>query len=65
MIGRSDDMKITGTVPRGVAAEEKFGTVKLEGVDKCVEYFRGHQIPRHEHIGTFKQLRRLHRHRKT
>jgi hypothetical protein len=65
MIGRSDDMEIRGTTPRWVAAEEDFGTVKLESIEKCVEDFRRHQIPRHKNICPFEQLRRLHRRRKT
>lgn len=65
MLGRSDDVEVGGTVAGGIAAEEDFGAVKLEGVEKCVEDFRWHQVPRHEYVCPFEQLRRrLHRRRK-
>ena len=43
-------MEIGGTVPGGIAAEEDFGDVKLEGVQECVEDFRGHQVTGHEYV---------------
>ena len=65
MLGRSDDVEVGGAVAGRIAAEEDFGAVKLEGVEKSVEDFRWHEVPRHEHVCPFEQLRRrLHRRRK-
>lgn len=58
-------MEIGGTAPGGIAAEEDLGAVELEGVEKSVEDFRGHQVTGHEYVCPFEELRRrLHRRRK-